>query len=89
MKFCFRNILQIWIILIGFRDTNDFVNLGICKHEFKFTCRGYCRFILTTFVWGTDSMYVRDLPSYVLILACFTIFKGNVFVKMFHAPDFF
>ena len=22
--------------------TNDFVNLGICKHEFKFTCRGYC-----------------------------------------------
>ena len=44
MMFCFKNILQIWIILIGFRDTNDFVNLGICKHEFKFTCRGYCRF---------------------------------------------
>ena len=44
MMFCFKSILQIWIILIGFRDTNDFVNLGICKHEFKFTCRGYCRF---------------------------------------------
>ena len=46
MMFCFKSILQIWIILIGFRDTNDFVNLGICKHEFKFTCRGYCRFTL-------------------------------------------
>ena len=31
--FCFRSILQIWIILISFRDTNNFVNLGICKHE--------------------------------------------------------
>ena len=45
-----EHCLQIWIILLGFRDTNDFVNLGtglgICKHEFKFTCRGYCRFIL-------------------------------------------
>ena len=46
MMFCFKNILQIWIILIGFRDTNDFVNPGICKHEFKFTCHGYCRFTL-------------------------------------------
>ena len=27
MIFCFKSILQIWIILIGFRDTNDFVNL--------------------------------------------------------------
>ena len=27
------------------------MNLGICKHEFKFTCRGYCRFTIkvTTF----------------------------------------
>ena len=33
--FCFRSISQIWIILIGFRDTNDFVNLGICKHELR------------------------------------------------------
>ena len=48
MMFCFKSILQIWIILIGFRDTNDFVNPGICKHEFKFTCRGYCRFTLNT-----------------------------------------
>ena len=24
--FCFKSILQIWIILIGFRDKNDFVN---------------------------------------------------------------
>ena len=46
MMFCFKSILQIWVILIGFRDTNDFVNPGICKHEFKFTCRGYCRFTL-------------------------------------------
>ena len=36
------------IILIGFRDVNDFVNLGICKHEFKFTRRGYCRFTSST-----------------------------------------
>ena len=33
MMFCFGGILQIWIILIGFRDTNAFVNLGICKHN--------------------------------------------------------
>ena len=46
MMFYFGSILQVWIILTGFRDTNDFVNLGICKHEFKFTCRGYCRFTL-------------------------------------------
>ena len=46
MMFCFKSILQIWIILIGFRDTNDFVNLDICKHDFKFTCRGYLRFTL-------------------------------------------
>ena len=32
-----------------FRHTNYFLNLGICKHEFKFTCRGYCRFILRKF----------------------------------------
>ena len=31
--FCFRSILQIWIILIGFQEKNSFVNLGICKHE--------------------------------------------------------
>ena len=29
MMFCFKSILQIWIMLIGFRDTNDFVNLAI------------------------------------------------------------
>ena len=40
MVFCFRSILQIWIILIGFQDMKDFVNLGICKHDFKFTCQG-------------------------------------------------
>ena len=38
--FCFRSILQIWIIFIGFRDMNDFMNLGICKHDFKFTSQG-------------------------------------------------
>ena len=42
-----EHCLQIWIILLGFRDTNDFVNLGICKHEIKFTCRDYCRFTLS------------------------------------------
>ena len=46
MMFCFRGILQIWIILIGFRDMNDLVNRSICKHEFKFTFRGYFRFTL-------------------------------------------
>ena len=30
--------------LIGFPNTNDFVNVGICKCKFKFTCHGYCRF---------------------------------------------
>ena len=44
--FCFRSILQISIILIGFQDTYDSANLSIYKHEFKFTCRGYCRFTL-------------------------------------------
>ena len=24
-----------WMILIGFRNTNDFVNLGICKYELQ------------------------------------------------------
>ena len=52
MMFYFESILQIWIILIGFRDTNDFVNFGICKHKFKFTCRGYCRLTLTLFDMG-------------------------------------
>ena len=37
MMFCFKSILQIWIIFDGFRDINDFVNVGICKHDFKFT----------------------------------------------------
>ena len=46
MMFYFESISQIWIILIGFQDTNDFVNLSICKHEFKFTCRSCCRFTL-------------------------------------------
>ena len=46
MMFCFRSILQISIILIGFRDTNYFMNLGISKHELKFTCHGYYRFTL-------------------------------------------
>ena len=38
--FCFRSVLQIWIIFIGFRDMNDFVNLSIRKHDFKFTSQG-------------------------------------------------
>ena len=36
MLFCFRGTLQIWIILIGFPDANNFVNVSICKGEFKF-----------------------------------------------------
>ena len=55
--FRFKSILQIWIILIGFRDTNDFVNLGICKHEVKFACRGYCRFTLTLSYPGGRAKY--------------------------------
>ena len=39
-----RGILHVWIILISFPDTNDFVSVGICKCEFKFTCLGCCRF---------------------------------------------
>ena len=35
MMFCFRSILQIWIILSGFLDTDDFVNLGICKQDVR------------------------------------------------------
>ena len=35
-----------WVVLIGFLDTNDFVNVSICKCEFKFTCHSYCRFTL-------------------------------------------
>ena len=63
MMFCFQSILQIWIILIGFRDTNDFVNLGICKHEFKFTCRGYCRFTLRAKKIGElKTSVVEDKP---------------------------
>ena len=42
-----EHCLQIWINLLDFRDTNDFVNFGICKLEFKFTCHGYCRFTLS------------------------------------------
>ena len=57
--FCFRSILQIWIILIGFRDTNYFMNFGICKHEFKFTCRGYCRFTL-----NSQDVMVSDAEMY-------------------------
>ena len=45
--FRFRStVYRQWINLLDFRDTNDFVNFGICKHEFKFTCRGYYRFTL-------------------------------------------
>ena len=31
--FCFKGILQMWIILIGLPNTNDFVNVGIYKCE--------------------------------------------------------
>ena len=30
-----------WIILIGFPNTDDFVNVGIYKCEFKFTPQAY------------------------------------------------
>ena len=64
MMFCFKSILQIWIILIGFRDTNDFVNLGICKHEFKFTYRGYCRSTLR--VINYKLCYKSDDPVHTI-----------------------
>ena len=59
MMFCFKSILQIWMIFIGFRDTNNFVNLGICRHEFKFTCRGYCSFTLSKHALGTVIAILR------------------------------
>ena len=34
MMFFFRSILQISIIFNTFWETNNFVNLGICKQEF-------------------------------------------------------
>ena len=64
MIFCFGSILQIWIVLIGFRITNDLVNLGICKHEFKVTCRGYCRFTLNKRFQGFISEILRTVKSY-------------------------
>ena len=66
--FCFRSILQIWIVLIGFRDTNCFMNLGICEHEFKFTCRGYCRFTL-------NSIGFRDTNCFMNLGICEHEFK--------------
>ena len=65
--FCFKSILQIWIILIGFRDTNDFVNPGTCKYEFKFTCRGCFRFTLSyIYIEGKREQNKREarLPYY-------------------------
>ena len=90
MIFCFRSILQIWIILIGFRDTNDFVNIGICKHEFKFNCRGYCRFTLISSN-KTDRPTIENLqrlPRATLFqpdLACFRDeqWANSVFVSDF------
>ena len=35
MMFCFRSILQIWIILIGFRDTNENVIIKLIKPKEK------------------------------------------------------
>ena len=64
MMFCFRSILQIWSILIGFGDTNDFSNLGICKREFKFTCRSYCRFTLALLPFLTQSIISRIVAIY-------------------------
>ena len=72
--FCFRSILQIWIILIGFGDTNDLVNLGICKHEFKFTCRGYCRFTLRLLCNNYQWYSSRNLVSRQLKLCNIFIF---------------
>ena len=64
------------------------MNLGICKHEFKFTCRGYCRFtlmgIMSThvddFCWGGEECFVKNvidpLRSVFLIGSeCDTTFK--------------
>ena len=50
--------------MIGFRDTNDFVNLGICKHEFKFTCRGYCKFTVS----GVPVRNTGFIPIKIILL---------------------
>ena len=47
IMFCLKYILQLQNISIGFRDTRDSENSGICKHEPLFTYCGYCRFTLT------------------------------------------
>ena len=54
-----------WIIFIRFRDTNEFENLAICKHELKFTCCGYCRFTKSSVsrnVYSTRKQ-LDDFPS--------------------------
>ena len=83
--FCFKSILQIniWIILIGSRDTNDFLNPSICKHEFKFTCRGYCRFILKLVIVVAvialmeTMLYRKLLFNLIKILLMFNISENS------------
>ena len=60
---------RFWIILICFRDTSDYVNLGICKHEFKFTCRGYCRFTLQIHTDFQNQCGIKLFPFYLAV--CF------------------
>ena len=73
----------IWIILIGSRDTNDFVNPSICKHEFKFTCRGYCRFILKLVIvvaviaLKETMLYRQLLFNLIKILLMFNISENS------------
>ena len=73
--YCFRSILQISATLIGFRNTNDFVNLGVCKHEFKLTCRGYCRFTLKG-----NEMFLKSL-TWDFVLNSQGILGWRVFVR--------
>ena len=73
MIFCFSIILQIWIISIGFRDTDDFVNYGICRHEFIFTCRSYSRLVPFT---NLITAFPDDLLLSPLNQECF---YGNEF----------
>ena len=61
-----------WIIFIGFPDTNDFVNVGICKCEFKFTCHGYCGFT------SSCRMMIEKIQKWIMNIEKFlTDLKSN------------
>ena len=70
--------------MIGFRDTNDFVDLGFCKHEFEFTCRGYLKRVnLFTILTKENSFIGIDGLNVV------TIVHSLVDIFLFHLMEKF